>query len=255
VRRTSRGCASSASACRAAALLRLLVSSASERASTGELGTGWPGFSGSGGVRVWGTHDSSFARAGILPSRGPCHEKGESLPLPAPWAVGVPPNPGPGGRSGTLSARFEVSLLPPGGSVDAPSCIHVLRPERSCVHDRIPTRTQHPSPSSTQRKNRASTAHERRTLRHPQTPARPRTQPGRAPSSPVEAFSGASRREAEETQPQDHEMPRQRSRRTRWSRASADAGRGGAEPAQPQDEREPRESATGLTRPPTPPPG
>jgi hypothetical protein len=88
--------------------------------------------------------------------------------------------------------------------------------EESCVH-RTPTQN----------------------LASPQHPARPRTQTGAHPAPRSRPLRSPPPREGKATHPQDDDEPKQRSRRTRGSRASAAAGQEEAEPAQPQDEKKP----------------
>jgi hypothetical protein len=250
----------------AAALLRLLLGLrlrrlgfSSGRSPKGPRPGSWvrvrPGFSGFGGVWAWGRT--------ILPLRGqrffllvdratrrknPCPSAlmgGRWPALPRPPKVGDPRIRASYPRATYLPSAGNARHLPPRAEADARSCVRALGPERCCVHDRIPTRTQHPSPSSTRRKNPASTAHQHRTLRHPRTPASPRTQPGRAPNSPVEALSETEPARSRGDAAAGREGVEGRSRRTRRSRGDAAAGLEGVEEAQPQDDEKPRSAPGG----------
>ena len=96
-----------------AALVRLLVVLRSARASTGRLGGRWSGVSGCGlrwsqdsavlppeqwichllsALQVAGPPPTGPNVAVLLPSRGPCHEKGEALPTPPPRAPTILPS-------------------------------------------------------------------------------------------------------------------------------------------------------------------
>ncbi len=166
---SSCGCVAVGGLSRAAASLWLRVGSASERASTGAVGLASGGSAGRG-------HDSPSARdpRTILPSRGPCHAKEESLPIrraPAP-----------------------------------------RRTQDSAFVRRTPNDAAFRTGSRSERSILRPLTHERRILRHPQP--RSESPPEPQPIRRSRPFRSAGPLAPTATQPQGTTQPEQRSSRT-----------------------------------------
>jgi hypothetical protein len=128
--------------------------------------------------------------------------------------VGRAPNSGPGGRSGTSSARFEVALLPPTGVGGTHDSAFVRERTNDAA---FPTGSRH------ERSILRPPARKRRILRPPHTNAEPCGTPDpRTPENPTGARTQLPGRGPCATH--HHDEPKQRSRRTSASRGSAAAG-------------------------------